>query len=133
MADEREGDPDHGAFGRFTDRAWRLVPLALAMMAWGALVYVVPAFGRMYHETGINLPAATEMLLSASRFAETPLGASVFVIGLTCALVVEVRLRHRPAIRDVLTAWSTPGLLALLAMMVWLLFEPLSHFGPQKL
>jgi type II secretory pathway component PulF len=131
MADEREDD--RGAFGRFTERAWWLVPLGLAMMAWGALVRVVPAFGRMFHECGFTLPPATEWLLAASRFAESPSGHAVFALGLVAALVVEVRLRNRPARGDALAVTSTLGLLALLAIMVWLLFTPLSTWNPQKL
>jgi hypothetical protein len=122
MADEREGDPDRGAFDRFTDGALRLVPLGLAMMAWGALVYVVPAFGRMFYECGVGLHPVTEWLVAASRFAESPSGHGVFALGLVAALTVEVRLRHRPALRDVLATWSTTVLLGLLAMMMWAIF-----------
>jgi type II secretory pathway component PulF len=126
MEDNRlERDPDRGALHPCVGlawrekAAWRLVPFVLAGLAWGALVGVVPTFARFFHETGVALHPVTEWLVAASRFATSPSGHGVFTLGLVAALAVEVRLRHRPAVRDVLTTWSAMGLLGLLVMMVW--------------
>lgn len=102
---------------RHVGATWSL--LVFWLLAFGVLaaVYVgiVPAFAKMFRETGISLSSIAECVVYASSFASSPLGC--FTGGLVVAGSIGVFVRHRarrwlvPALHTL--AWLTIGTILL--------------------
>jgi hypothetical protein len=108
--------------------SWWLLGAWLTAFAFAevALVLVIPAFEKMYRETGLCLPALTEMLVLLSQFTRTPLGAFAAVALPSLSVAVFVRRRTSRWLRPALYA-ATWLLIGLTLLMPFALFLPLCN------
>jgi hypothetical protein len=97
--------------------------LATYAAVFATLVGVVPAFQKMFTETGITLPAPTEVLVAVSAFAGTPLGLVLGALVMAGSVAAFRRYRQRPAVRRALVVLTLLAL-AYFPFAMWALFLP---------
>jgi type II secretory pathway component PulF len=91
-------------------------------ITWAGLALIVPAFEKMFHETGVCLPEVTQALISLSHVAWW---AGPLALGLT---TVAYRRRRSPLVRHALVG-ATLLCFALCAVAIPVLFMPLCSLG----
>jgi hypothetical protein len=97
--------------------------LAVFSAVWVSLIGVVPAFEKMFTETGLSLPGATEALVAVSRFARSPLGLWAATVLLVGSVAAFRQARSSPAVRRSYVALTLMGL-AFFPFAVVALFLP---------
>ncbi len=113
-------------FPRVVVASWWLFGLALTSAATvlGILTLIVPAFTKMFTDTGLSLPGPTEGLVNLSRFACSWPGALVIGASLPLSVVGFRRWRRTRWLAPLLHAsfWLTA---AFIGLTVVALFSPL--------
>lgn len=100
-----DDDPNASVFARFVDREQPLTvlrrrrglalsyPLFIAILtlliAWPVAVFILPAFRQLYRDFGLELPAATELVLAIGCFIAG--GGAYLFLALAVLLVVALK------------------------------------------
>jgi hypothetical protein len=100
--------------------------LAIFVAIWATLIGVVPAFDKMFSETGLCMPDSTQTLISLSRLACSPVGVVLGILVALASVLAFRRWRTRPSLRQSLVGLSWLGV-AFFPFAVVALFSPLTQ------
>jgi len=109
---------------RIASRVVLSVAMAALLLPAYALLFIAPAFEKMFEKSQATLPASTAMLLSIP-----PMGYIVIFALLMIGLIVKEVLIRNKKVTLVVNAVTVFGVFLFLSFFLWIMYLPIHQAG----